>query len=360
MRNAYAVILAGGKGERFWPLSTSRKPKQMLSLTGGKPLVTMAVDRLKGLIPPSRIFVITSAGLVKAVRKAVPSLPAGNVVGEPFGRDTAAAVALGSALVHKRDPKGVFAVLTADHVIGNIALFQRTLRRCCEVAEKLDALITIGITPANPSTGFGYIETAGVEKTCGGVEFLRGRRFVEKPDRKTAEAYIVSGSYLWNSGMFIWSVETIRNAMALHAPALFKMARRMESAIGTRDFGKRLAAEYARLEKISVDYAVMEKSKNILVACGRFAWDDVGSWAALANHFKTNKYGNITVGMCESVESSGNIVMSDLRLTGLVGVKDLIVVQADGATLVCSRDKAQDVKKLIALLRKKRRYEDLL
>ncbi|MDD4871789.1 MAG: sugar phosphate nucleotidyltransferase [Kiritimatiellae bacterium] len=357
---SYAIIMAGGKGERFWPLSTSKHPKQVLSLVGGKPLLVLAVERLKGLIPPGRILVITSKDLVKVTAKTVPALPKENIIGEPFGRDTAAVCALASGIIKARDPNGLFCVLTADHVITDITKFQQNINDSLHLAATADILITIGIKPTFPSTGFGYIETGNVIKAAGKTTFLKALRFVEKPDKKQAEKYIVSGNFCWNSGMFVCSVTSMQNALARHAPQLLKMANRMEKAAGTNHFNSILANEYSKLEKISFDYAVMEKSDNIIMAKASFKWDDVGSWTALENHFTKDNNGNVIVGISEILDSFSNIVVSNDRLTALLGVRDLVVVQAEDATLVCHKDKAQEVKKMVQLLMKNRKYKSLL
>ena len=360
-RQTYAVILAGGRGERFWPLSTSKHPKQVLRIVSDKPLLAMAVDYLKGLIPPRRIFVITSADLASVIARAVPSLPRGNIIGEPFGRDTAAAVALGCALVQAREPNGVFCVLTADHVMGDLPAFRRTLSESFALAAARDVLITIGMQPTYPATGFGYIESGERLDTGGAIEFRSARRFVEKPNHEKAAEYVASGRFFWNAGMFIWSVASLRKALGAHAPALLGMADRMLPAVGKKTFGRRLAAEYGKLEKISVDYALMEKARNIVMARGTFPWDDVGSWRSLENHFAADPDGNVKVGRCEALDARGNIVFSRDRLTALIGVENLVVVQADGATLVCPKDRVQDVKQLVKRLEaNKALYRELL
>jgi len=352
--------MAGGKGERFWPLSTSKHPKQVLSLVGGKPMLRLAVDRLKGLVPSSRILIITSADLVSVTARAVPSLPSKNIIGEPFGRDTAAVCALASAVIKARDPGGLFCILTADHIIKDIARFQQTLRNCFDLAAKTDVLITIGMKPTFPSTGFGYIDAGRRFKAGGKTVFLKAKRFVEKPDRKRAEKYIMAGNFYWNSGMFIWSVRSIQAALARHRPELLAMANRLEKAAGKPRFQPALIREYAKLEKISIDYAVMEKSDNIIVAKATFSWDDIGSWTAIENHFKKDSSNNVLTGKCEAIGSSGNIVFSPSRLTALIGVENIIVVQAENATLVCAKGKAQEVKKMVQLLAKKKKYQSLL
>lgn len=359
MRQRFAVILAGGRGERFWPLSRAHRPKQLLALVGNKTLLAQAVERLNGLVPPERVLVITNADLVEASRQAAPEVPPENIIGEPVGRDTAPAVALAAALVKARNPHGVFAILTADHVMGDLPRFRDTLAAGMEIAADDQHLVTIGIQPTEPSTGFGYIEQGDHFRALNGIDFKSVRRFVEKPDRATAEAYLASRRYVWNSGMFIWSVPAIERALHQFAPSLGHLVDDMAAAANGPNFMTKLAAAYERIAKISIDYAVMEKASNILVAAGTFAWDDVGSWPALERHFPADAAGNVAIGDCAAVRSENNIVFSKARLTALVGVKDLVVVQADDATLVCHRDHAQNIKELLAELRAKGRTEVL-
>jgi len=359
-RHLFAVILAGGKGERFWPLSTSRRPKQFLSVVGGKPLLAFAVGRLNGFIPKRNIFIITRKELVAATRKVARGVPAANIIGEPVGRDTAAAIAVGAALVKARDPDGVFCVLTADHLIGNIPLFHRTLAACADVAAQRNALVTIGIRPTAPDTGYGYIEQGGGAFRQGSVRFFKARRFVEKPALATARKFVRSGRYFWNSGMFVWSVAALEEAMRRHAPALLRILHRVTPVAGTPGLARELRKLYPGLPRISIDYALMEKTGDIIMAAGDFAWDDVGSWTALAKHVHRAEDGNFVIGQCRGTNSTGNIVVSRNRLTALIGVRDMVVVQSDRVTLICARDKAQDVKKLVEELRSAGRYDEVL
>ncbi len=356
----YAVILAGGKGERFWPLSTTRRPKQFLSLVGDRSLLAQAVDRLHGLIPPERVFVITNQDLVAAAIEAAPDLPPANIIGEPVGRDTAAAVALGAALVKARDPQAAFAVLTADHVMGDLDCFRATLRESLALARRQDVLITIGIPPTEPSTAYGYIETGAALGEHGGVPFLKAKRFVEKPPLDQARAYVEAGTYCWNSGMFIWSVAAVERAFAAHRPALAGLLNRLADADRHGQLVAALATEYPALEKISIDYALMEKASNIVMARGLFRWDDVGSWTALENHFPKDAAGNVVVGDAHVLGGAGNIVYSRGQLTAVIGLDNVIVVQAAGVTLVCAKDRAQDIKKLLEQVRATGRHQDVL
>jgi len=357
--NRYAVIMAGGRGERFWPLSTAARPKQVLSLVGGRPMLAQAVDRLKGFIPPERILIITSASLVDVSREAVPELPPANVIGEPCGRDTAAACALGAAVVKARCPGGSFCILTADHVIKPIDRFQQILEHGFTVAERGESLVTIGIKPAFPSTGFGYIE-CGETISDGDVRVFKARRFVEKPDAQTAATYLLAGNYLWNSGMFVWKADALLAALQQHEKPVHDMAVAMLPVVDRPAFEACLTAEYNRLGRISIDYAVMEKATNIVTAAGDFEWYDVGSWPALEDHFEKDADGNVIVGDGAMLDSGGNVVISENRLTALIGVHDLVVVHAAQATLICPKARAQEVKQMVQLLSADERYAHVL
>jgi len=360
MAGRYAVIMAGGKGERFWPLSTSKHPKQLLALVGDKPLIAQAVDRLEGLVPPENIFVVTNADLVDATRAATPLLPPENIIGEPIGRDTAAAVACGGALVKAKDENGVFAVLTADQVMGDLDIFSATLRGGMELAEKNDILVTIGIDPTFPSTGFGYIESGDAFASQENIEFRKAVRFVEKPDEVTASEYLETGKFYWNSGMFIWSVASLEKAFAVSCPEMAELMETLTRYAKDGKIAEGMDATYPGLGKISVDYALMEKADNIVMACGTFSWDDVGSWPALENHFPQDESGNTKIGQVKTLNADGNIVYSKDHLTAVIGVKDLIVVQTDGVTLVCPKDRAQDIKQMVVMLREQGDFDGLL
>jgi mannose-1-phosphate guanylyltransferase len=349
----YAIIMAGGRGERFWPASTRTHPKQLLDLFDGKPLLVSAVERIEPLIPRERILIVTNADLVEPIRQALPGFPVQNIIGEPFGRDTSAAIALSLAIVRDRSPDAVFTVLTADHVIRKDEVFRQTLAQGLDYASRHPVLLTIGIPPRYPSTGFGYIETGAAIPDVGPIPCRQALRFVEKPDAATAERYLQSGAYFWNSGMFIWSVASIAEAFRTHRPLLADMADRLSGHTADENFAVLLEREYAVLEKISIDYAIMEKASNILMAECAFEWDDVGSWTSLASHFPVDEQGNISIGTVAALDTSSSIIVSKNHITALMGVDHLVVVQAPGVTLICDREKAQDLKRLISLLREK-------
>jgi mannose-1-phosphate guanylyltransferase len=358
--HAYAVIMAGGKGERFWPLSTERRPKQLLALVGGKPLILQAVERLEGIVPPERILIVTNQSLVPQIREMLGEGSPVGVLGEPVGRDTAAAIAAGTAWIKQRDPQAVFCVLTADHIIGNLPVFRDTLMRGLDLCRENDVLLTIGISPSEPSSAYGYIEAGELWMKSGPIEFFHAKRFVEKPDTSTAQAYLATGRYAWNSGMFAWSVQSIQKAFSDYRPELAEKVEVWSACEGEVAFQAALARDFPRLDKISIDYAIMEKAQNIIVCRGVFSWDDVGSWTALESHLAKDGAGNATTGDVQVLDSASNIVVSDGRLTALVGVQNLVVVQAEGVTLVCEKSRAQDIKALLASLRTQQNREFIL
>ena len=347
----YAVILAGGSGERFWPLSTPARPKQFVTLFGGVPLIRQAVDRLEGLVPPERILVVTAANLVDASAEACGNIPRANIVGEPCRRDTAAACALACGLVAARDPEGVAAILTADQLIGDAPLFRQTLADAAAVAATEGTIVTIGIVPDHPATGFGYIEAGDALETGTATRFHRAARFVEKPAEEKAREYVTSGRFYWNSGMFIWSVRTMAAAVRRSVPELAPLLEAPARAPTPEALAAELAALYPDLPRISVDYAVMERHPDIAMARGAFPWDDVGSWPSAVKHFPADAQGNVAVGDVATMDCNGSLVVSrGGGLVAVLGLDDVIVVQTGTATLVCPKSRAQDLKKLVGQL----------
>lgn len=349
MKHVYAVILAGGSGERFWPLSTKARPKQFISLFGGRPLLSLAVERLAGFVPNERIFIITAQHLVDDTATAAWNIPRSNIIGEPCKRDTAPAIAVACGLVMARDPEGVVCILTADQLMSDVETFRTTLMDATKVARQEKSVVTIGIQPTHPATGFGYIEAdtpLNIAKTV--TLFNKAKRFVEKPDAYTAARYIESGRFFWNAGMFIWRTDTMRDALATYAPDLADLCERIaQVALSPENLDQVMRQTYPHLRSISIDYAVMEHLDNIIMARGAFGWDDVGSWPSLAGHFTADQDGNVIVGSCEQREAHNNIVVSENRLTALIGVQGLIVVHSENATLICTKERAEEVKKLL-------------
>lgn len=351
--DSYAIIMAGGNGERFWPMSTPERPKQFLSLFGGKPLIRHAVDRLEGLIPAARIFVVTSDRFIAQTHAALPMLPIENIVGEPCRRDTAAAVATACGLVLKQGgPDAVGCILTADQLIEPVAAFQRTLADAIEVAGRTDAIVTMGIAPSRPDTGFGYIEAGPCVATGTATAFRSVTRFVEKPDETTAVSYLAAGNFLWNSGMFVWRASTMRAAFHENAQDIAALLEAVAAGGDTKAVIDRL---YPDLRSISVDFAVMERAKSILVAESRFVWDDVGSWAAVEHHFPQDESDNTAIGETVIQSSAGSIVVNAVsagHVVAVAGLKDVVVVHMPKATLVCHKGELRNLKALVAAARR--------
>lgn len=363
MNKRYVVIMAGGRGERFWPVSRLARPKQLLPIVGDKAMLTQTVERLSGLVDVKDVFVITNAEQRAAVLEVCPDLDPAKVVGEPVGRDTAAAVGLAAILVRREAPSATFAMLPADAVIHDAAGLQATLETAFQAAEAQPVLSTIGITADFPATGYGYIQQGAKLGDYAGREVFNVKRFVEKPDLETAESYLQSGDYFWNAGMFIWSVPSIVAELEKSTPSLWSALQAIDSGLHDGDDLDALLAEhYPNLEKISVDYAIIEKATNVVMVESGFDWDDVGEWPAVARHYDADESGNVIRGSAELSEAKGNIVYSqdESHLVALLGVEDLIVVRTEDATLVCHKDKAQDLKALVKLIGAKEAYKRLM
>lgn len=349
MASRFAVIIAGGRGERFWPQSRAARPKHLLPIVGDKPLLAQTLERIGKVVPAQNILVITSRVQAEAVREVCAQLPAGNVIAEPMGRDTAPAVALAEAIVAARAPGAVFAVLPADQVIHDTAAYQRDLEAAFITAEASPVMVTIGIRPTEPATGFGYIQTGAVHPSPAGVKVLKVQRFVEKPNLATAQQYLASGDYVWNAGMFIWSSAVVRSALAAHAPLLDAGMKPIREALAAGEaLEPVLEVVYPDLQKISVDYALLEKSTNVTMIPASFDWDDVGSWPAVAKHLPQDPKGNVLRGLALVEQGANNIIYShDGHLTAIVGADDLIVVHTADATLVVPKARAQEIKGLL-------------
>ncbi len=347
MKNAFAVILAGGSGERFWPLSTKDRPKQFISLFSGRPLLSLAVERLEGVIPPERIIIITADRLVEDTADAARNIPRANIVGEPCKRDTAPAIAVACGLVRQRDPDGVVCILTADQLMSDVGTFRQTLLDSIRVASENEVIVTMGIQPTYPATGFGYVKAGAPMESGTATVFNHAEGFVEKPDEDKAIHYLNSGNFFWNAGMFIWSTSVMTDALNRYAPDLHELSEAVAACPSFESVQHVLAGVYPSLRSISIDYAVMERVRNIVMARGSFGWDDVGSWPAVAGHFAADMNGNVVIGACEQIDCKNNIVISEERLTALIGVRGLVVVHSENATLICPRDLAEQVKQMI-------------
>jgi mannose-1-phosphate guanylyltransferase len=347
----YALILAGGSGERFWPLSRRARPKQLLRLVSDKTLLEETLARLDGLIPRERILILINAEQERAVRKLLGDFPTENIVAEPAKRDTAAAIALGTGWVALRDHAAIMVVVPADHVIANREAFQDTLALAADAAEETSELVAIGIKPTWACPGFGYIEhgkSVNLRKRPDRELIHRVVRFREKPNPELAESFLRRGNFRWNAGMFVWAVPTVLREFNRHAPEL---ADFISQLLAPGNFDNALSERYPKLPRISFDYAIMEKADRVLVVEAGFDWDDIGSWRAVANYFEKDKRGNAANRVLTAVDSSNNIVFDEDGTTiALLGVHDLIVVRTPDALLVCHRHEAERIKELIGKL----------
>jgi mannose-1-phosphate guanylyltransferase len=356
----FVIIMAGGRGERFWPVSREKTPKQLISLLGKKSFLQQAVDRVLPLVPAKNVFVITNEVQAPQVARQLPRLPKANIVAEPVGRDTCAAVTLGAAIVGARSTTGVMAVLPADHVIPEEKKFQQVLADSFDLASRGQAIVTIGIKPTEPATGYGYIQVGESLPPPHGARpykttFYRADRFVEKPHFEKAIEYVNSGQYRWNAGMFIWGFVTVTEGLQKHRPEMYEACQRwFKVARHPAKLAKVLAKEYPAIHKISIDYALMEHAQNVVVAAGDFEWDDLGAWNAVARHIKPDAEGNCAVADFVHVDAARNIIY-DARSknrtpVAVVGQRDTILVLTDDATLLVHKSQSQKLKELVKKL----------
>lgn len=348
-----AVIMAGGSGTRFWPLSRKSRPKQFLPIAGRMTMIEETVARLRPLLPLEAIYTISDKTQAAAIRKLVPGLKADNVLVEPVGRNTAASLILATARIYLHDPRTVVFALPADHLITRPARFIKKLRAAAAAAAEKDIIVTFGIPPAYPSTGFGYIHYSGRkrEKIAGEI-FYPVLRFKEKPKLGQAKRFLAQGNHAWNSGMFIWRADVFARKLEEHAPDFFPYWRRILKALEKKDRSE-VAAVFREIPATSIDYALMEKAEGVLMVEGDFGWSDVGSWASLADIWPQDEAGNALRGESLFVDSRGCLVYSPRRLTAVVGLENVIVVDTEDALLVCDKNADQRVKDVIESLRKK-------
>lgn len=351
--NFYPVILAGGRGTRFWPLSRKKRAKQLLALDGKKTMIQQTVERLLPLAGTKRFWIITNDDLRPAITKQLPKQPKPQVLAEPAGRNTAPAIGLAAFLLIRESPDAVIGMFPSDHVIGNVARYRNTIERGIEIAASGENIVVLGIHPTRAETGYGYIEAGGTEGNA-----LRVRCFCEKPNAEKAGEFLRSGNFYWNSGVFLWGARTLVNALREHLPKTAAILEEIADTYGTRKFGERLRRLYPKCENISVDYAVLEprsakgeNASNIFCLPGDFGWNDLGSWTALHEHHSikaTPRDGNLIHSAGTFVlNSTGNYIHAPGKFVASIGVNDLVVVETHDALLITTREHAQDVGKVV-------------
>lgn len=344
-----ALIMAGGRGERFWPKSRKNLPKQFLSLTSdGKTMIQLTVERILPLVSMEDIYIATNSDYKSLILEQLPNIPEENILCEPVSRNTAPCIGLGAVHVSIKYEEAIMIVLPSDHLIRYNSMFINVLKDACDVASNGNNLVTIGITPDYPETGYGYIKFN--PNNCQGRSF-EVERFVEKPNLEVAKEYLASEEYLWNSGMFVWKISSILHNIEQFMPETFLGLSSIKEGIGTSNQDVILEKEYLNFPSISIDYGIMEKCDNIFTIPGAFGWDDVGSWLAVERIKKTNEYGNIVDGNVITIDSNNCIIEADKKLIATVGVEDLIIVDTEDATLICDKQSANDIKKILENLK---------
>lgn len=352
------VIMAGGKGERFWPKSRVNMPKQFLTLTDdGKSMIQHTVERLKSLVEIENIYVVTNESYEKLVQEHIPNLPRENIILEPIAKNTAPCIGLAAMHIAKKNKDSKMIVLPADHLVKFEELFIETLKTAIEVVEKGENLVTIGITPNYPETGYGYIKFK--EKLENIKNVYEVERFVEKPNLEKAKEYLASGQYLWNSGMFVWKVSTILNNFKKYLPEIYSSLEKIGKIVGTENYERELEAVFSKMPSESIDYGIMEKATNIYVVPGNFGWDDVGSWLSLERINKTNQDGNVISGNTITIKTKNSIIQAQDKLIATVGLENIIIIDTEDALLICNKDNTQEVKEIINNLKICNRVEYL-
>ncbi len=355
-----ALILAGGRGERFWPKSRKRMPKQFLSLTGdGRTMIQLTVERILPLVRAEDIYISTNRAYRHLVREQLPEIPERNILCEPVSRNTAPCIGLGAVYIARKEQDAVMLVLPSDHLVKYNSMFLSTLQDACAIAEQGENLVTLGITPDYPETGYGYIKFLPEQRDPVTGRAFRVDSFVEKPSLETAKEYLASEQYLWNSGMFIWKTSSILQKFQQFLPEIYAGLRTIQASIGTAREREVLEREFENFFSESIDYGVMERADDIYVIPGAFGWDDVGNWLAVARINKSNEFGNVIQGNVVAVHTRDTIIEGGEKLIAAVGVENMVIVDTDDALLVCAKEDAGEIKKVLENLRICNRMEYL-
>lgn len=362
MAHVFAVIMAGGVGSRFWPRSRERTPKQLLEIIDSGTMLEQTISRITPMVESRNTFIVTNKLHFDAVVKLVPSIPPENILVEPVGRNTAPCIGLAASWIKQIDPDGVMIVLPADHLVRDSEEFLKRLETAVKVADETGALITIGIRPTHPETGYGYIQIAEEEQDrhpYRALDVFRVKTFAEKPNLETAQKFLQSGDFVWNSGMFVWRTSSILRELETHLPALHEQLVTVEASIGTPEYQQTLEQAFGLIRGISIDYGVMEKTHNVFVVKGDFGWSDVGSWDEVVRLTQLNGEGNAVKGMTILRDSHNNFIDAGAKMVAAIGVNDLIIISTDDAVLVCKKGESQNVKEIVDYIRRKQMNEYL-
>lgn len=343
----HVVIMAGGVGSRFWPMSTTERPKQFIDVLGvGRSLLQLTFDRFKGICPAENVWVLTNKSYESLVREQLPEVPTTNILLEPCRRNTAPCIAYVSWRIKATDPKANVVVTPSDHIITDNEEFRRVIKSCMQFTTETDAIVTLGMTPTRPETGYGYIQADLSSSSPRNKEIFRIDSFREKPDFQTAQTFVKQSNYFWNAGIFVWSVKTIVNAFRVYSPSISKIFENMLPIYGTPQEQIKIDEKYPECENISVDYAIMEKAEEIFVHPANFGWSDLGSWGALLSQTKHDLYGNSLIGQNINVYDTHNCIVhtTQQRKVVIQGLEDCIVAEKDGALLICKLSEEQRIR----------------
>lgn len=354
----YSIIIAGGIGKRFWPRSRRERPKQLLNIINESTMLEMTYERLKVISDEKKIYIICGQNMKEGILKALRGFPEKNVICEPSGKNTAPAIGLASAMIVNKDPEAVIGVFPADHYIKDIAKFKESIDEGFRFARDHSALVTFGIKPTRPATGYGYIQFDKNVKNAEGSVY-KVKTFAEKPNQATAQRFIESGEFLWNSGMFIWKGVNILNAIKIYLPELYDCLLNITKAIDLPGFEAKLKHHWGMIHSISIDYGVLEKAKNVYVVSGNFDWSDVGSWDAVYELKEKDENGNVLIGDVATIDTKGCYFYSRKNLIAAIGVSNLIVVQSKDSILIVNRGDSEKVKDLVDLMERDRFVERL-
>ena len=362
--HTYAVVLAGGGGTRLWPKSRNATPKQFLKLIGNETMIQIATKRITSIVPWERIIVVTNELYKEEVHAQLPEIPVQNIIAEPQKKDTALAMLVGALYAQSKDPEAVIINIASDHIVTNTAEFHRVMKAASEIAYRQTQLVTVGIYPTRPATGFGYIKIGeDLEKLSKGLSLFKVESFTEKPNEATARGFIGTGRYFWNANMYVWAAAVLSAAFKTYMPTMYQQTEHLPS-LNSLDFHKALPAIYEKAESISVDYAISEKAKNLVLIPGDFGWDDVGDWRVVYDLEKKDISGNVIVSDHNenhtlAIASHNNLIHSNGRLVALVGIDDMVVIDTEEILMIIPKNKSQDVKKIVERLKEEKKEEYL-
>ncbi len=349
----YCLLMAGGSGTRFWPKSREKKAKQFLQINGKKSLIANTITRFKKIVPPDNIFIVTKESQKQVIEHHIDNIPLKNIIIEPMGKNTAPCIGLGALFIQHKDPESIMIVSPADHLVQKEKIFTQTIKAAVKVAEDNNCLVTIGINPDRPATGYGYIQSKKNIGPVNNIDVFTVRTFAEKPDLETAERFIESGDFYWNSGIFIFKVKTFLKAVKKFLPDLHKALMEIKSSLHKKDFEKKLHKIYPRLKAISIDFGIMEKVNNVCMVKGNFPWSDLGSWEQVYRLSSKNKNGNVIQGTV-IIDNVKNSYINTDEMVAVVGLDDVVIVQDQGATIVCRKDKTEDIKNIVEQIKTKK------